>query len=210
MARTLVAAALVAVFPSGLSAQFAPDTPRLISPRGPGGLGVYFVQPDVFPGDDVGVLATWAMPGLPPSLRLRGGVGTGAEDTQAIFGGIDVQTALIRARDGQPLDVDWQAGAGFSVGDHAVVTIPVGVTGGVSWSSGSVWMSPYTTAGVALDLHFGGNFEGDEFEIDPALDVGLDLSLDSARNVVLRAAASLGDRQAFAVGLAVGGGARTR
>lgn len=73
-----------------------------------------------------------------------------------------------------------------------------------------MWMSPYTGAGVALDLHFGGNFEGDEFEVDHALDVGLDLLLDSARNVVVRAAASLGDRQAFVIGVAVGGGGRTR
>ena len=200
--RVLAAAALVALCPVGLRAQFAPDTPRLLSPNGPGGLGIYFVQADVYPGDDVGVLATWAMPGLPPSLRLRGGVGTGVDDTQAVFGGIDVQTALARSREGQPLDLDWQAGTGVSVGDHTVVTVPIGVTGGVSWSSGSVWMSPYTAAGVALDLHFGGNFEGDEFEIDPAL--------DSARNVVVRTAASLGARQAFVIGVAVGGGGRTR
>jgi hypothetical protein len=201
---------LLAFAPIGLEAQFAADTPRLLSPNGPGGLGVYWVQADTYPGDDVAVLATWAMPGLPPALRLRGGVGKGAADEQAIFGGNDVQTFLAQAREGMPLDLDWQAGAGLGVSDHAAVSVPVGLTAGVSWSSGSVWMAPYVAAGITADLRFGGDFEGEEFEIDPALDVGLDLSLDSARNLVIRAAASFGDRQALAVGAAVGGGSRTR
>ncbi len=206
---TLVAM-LLSSAPVGASAQLAPDTPRLVSPHGPGGLGVYYLQADVLPGDDVGVLATWAMPGLPPSLRLRGGVGTGAADKQAVFGGIDVQTPLTRAREGLPLDLHWQAGAGVGVGDFVMVTIPVGITAGVSWSSGSVWMAPYVSAGVAGDLRFGGDFEGEEFEVDPALDIGFDLAFDSGRNLVLRAAAALGDRQGIAVGVAVGGGVRSR
>jgi hypothetical protein len=64
--------------------------------------------------------------------------------------------------------------------------------------------------GIAADLHLGDEFEGEEFEVDPALDIGVDLSLDDARHTVLRAAASLGDRQAISVGIAIGGGARTR
>jgi hypothetical protein len=71
-------------------------------------------------------------------------------------------------------------------------------------------MGPYVSVGLAADLHLGDDFEGDEFQVDPALDVGLDLALDDARHAVVRAAASLGDRQTLAVGLAIGGGARTR
>jgi hypothetical protein len=45
-----------------------------------------------------------------------------------------------------------------------------------------------------------------EFAVQPAAEVGVDLSLDPARRVVLRAGASLGDRKAFAVGAIVRAG----
>ncbi len=210
MRRCILVLTLFCAFPVGASAQLAPDSPRLISPNGPGGLGIHFVQADVIPGDDQAVLATWAPPGLPRSLRLRGGFGTGAGDKNAAFGGIDVQAPLTRGREGMPIDLDWQAGAGVGVGDYVLITVPVGLTAGVVWSSGSVWMAPYISAGLAADLRLGDDFEGDEFEVDPALDIGLDLSLDRGRNLVIRGAASLGDRQTLAIGLVLGGGSRTR
>lgn len=195
--------------PAASVAQLAPDTPRLVSPTGPGGLAVYWSRPDAVPGDDAAVLATWVLPGL-PSVRLRGGLGIGANDDEAVLGGIDVQAPMTRRREGLPFDLDWQGGIGISVGEHTLVTLPVGVAAGTSWSSGTVWLAPYASAGLAADLWIGDDYDGDEFEVDPALDVGLDLSLDSDRDVVLRAAVSLGDRQALAIGLAIGGGGRTR
>ncbi len=194
--------------PGSLAAQLAPDTPRLMSPNGPGGLAVLWVQPDALPGDEKAILATWTPPGS-PGLRFRGGFGIGADDDEAFLAGIDLQTAITR-RGTFPFDLDWQAGAGVGFGSHLLLTVPVGVTAGRSWSSGDVWIAPYVSVGLAADLHFGDDFEGDEFEVDPALDVGFDLALDDARHAVIRAAASLGDRQTLAVGLAIGGGARTR
>jgi hypothetical protein len=208
MRRTLTLAILLAAVPGGLSAQLAPDTPRLMSPNGPGGLAVLWVQPDALPGDKKAIVATWTPPGS-PGLRLRGGIGIGAEDDEAFLAAIDLQTSIAR-RGTFPFDLDWQAGAGVGFGNHLLLTVPVGVTAGTSWSSGSVWMGPYVSVGLAADLHLGDDFEGDEFDVGPALDIGLDLALDDARHAVIRAAASLGDRQTLAVGLAIGGGSRTR
>jgi hypothetical protein len=109
-----------------------------------------------------------------------------------------------------PFDLDWQAGVGVGFGENLLVTVPLGVSAGISWSSGAVWMAPYVSAGLAADLRLGEEFEGEEFEVYPALDIGLDLSLDSGRRFILRAASSLGDRQAVAIGLVIGGGGRTR
>lgn len=39
-------------FPSEAMAQIAPDTPRLVSPHGSGGLGVHWVRAETLPGDD--------------------------------------------------------------------------------------------------------------------------------------------------------------
>jgi len=194
---------LVAV-PSLAAAQLAPDSPRLISPHGSGGLGVHWVRSETLPGDDAAVLATWAMPGLPAGMRLRGGAGKGAGGVNAAFGGIDFQAPLMRGAKPRPFDLDWQSGVGLSIGDYTLVTIPVGLTGGVSWTSGTVWMSPYVTAGIAADLRLGDEAPEREFEVNPSLDVGLDLSFDIERKVVLRAATSLGDRQAVSLGIALG------
>jgi hypothetical protein len=179
-----------------------------MSPNGPGGLGVLWLQPDALPGDERAILATWTPPGS-PGFRLRGGIGIGAEDNEAFMAAVDLQTSIAR-RGTLPFDLDWQGGLGVGFGNHVLFTLPVGVTAGTSWSSGSVWMAPYVSVGLAADLHLGDDFEGDEFGVEPALDVGLDLALDDARHAVVRAAASLGDRQTLAVGLAIGGGGRTR
>lgn len=190
--------------PTGAHAQISPDTPRLVSPHGSGGFGVHWVRAETLPGDDEAVLVTWAFPGLPAGVRLRGGAGTGAGGTTAGFGGVDVQAPVLRGRSDVPFDLDWQSGVGVSVGEYALVSIPVGLTGAVSWTSGSVWLSPYVSAGLAADLRLGDEAPSDEFGVVPALDIGLDLSLDAARRFVLRASVALGDRQALSVGLAVG------
>jgi hypothetical protein len=196
--------------PSPSAAQIAFDTPRLISPRGPGGLGVHWLRAETLPGDADAVLVTWAPSALPDGVRLRGGGGTGAGDDPAGFGGFDVQAPLLRGGEQLPLDLDWYTGLGAGVGNHVLLTLPLGLSAAISWSSGSVWLSPYVSAGLAADLRLG-EFEGaEEFEVLPAADVGLDLALDAARRFVLRAAASIGDRQSTAIGLVVGGGARTR
>lgn len=192
--------------PTVAHAQLAPDTPRLVSPHASGGLGVHWVRAETLPGDDEAVLVTWAFPGLPDGVRLRGGAGTGAGGTTAGFGGVDVQAPMLRGSSDVPFDLDWQSGLGVSVGEYILVTLPLGLSGAVSWTSGSVWLSPYVSAGLAADLRLGDEAPSDEFDVGPALDIGLDLSLDAARRFVLRASAALGDRQALSVGLAVGSG----
>jgi hypothetical protein len=54
-----------------------------------------------------------------------------------------------------------------------------------------------------MDLRLGGDAPEEEFEVQPSVELGVDLALDRARRVVLRVAASLGDRQAVAVGAVI-------
>lgn len=199
-----VASLLLALVPAAAGAQLAADSPRLISPHGSGGLGVHWVSPAALPGDEGALLGTWAMPGLPTGMRLRGGVGRGVAGTNAAFGGIDLQAPLLRGPSLRSFALDWQTGIGVSAGEYALVTVPLGLSGGVSWTSGDVWLAPYLTAGLAADLRFGDGAPDREFEVSSSLDIGLDASFDINRRFVLRAAASLGDRQAVSVGLAFG------
>ena len=211
--RPLLAAGvpvIAAFVPMFAAAQLAPDTPRLVSPHGPAGLGVYWLRGETLPGDGDALLVTWAPAALPAGVRLRGGGGTGADGDVAGFGGIDVQTPLARRSAGMPADLEWYTGIGVARGGYTLATIPLGVSAGTAWSSGSVWMAPYVSAGIAADLRLGDSAPEDEFIVQPALDIGLDLALDRNRSFVLRTAASLGDRQTIAVGIVVGGGRGTR
>ena len=208
MPRTLPGLLLTVglLLPASLGAQLAWETPRMLGPSSPGGLAVHWLQAETLPGDGEGVLVVWQPPGLPDGVFLRGGAGTGAGDETAGFGGVDVRSPIASARPGQPLDLAWIAGAGVGVGEYLLFTVPVGLTAGRNWASGSVWFSPYLGVGLALDYRRALDDEDavpdDEFDVYPTADLGVDLSLDPGRRFVIRAGASLGDRQAIALGAA--------
>lgn len=200
------AMALLAILPALAQAQLAPDAPRLVSPHGSGGVGVHWVRSDAFPGDQGALLVTWALPSLPAGMRLRAGGGQGAGGRSAFAGGIDFQAPLRRRPAPWALELDWQAGLGIAAGDYSLITLPVGLTGGVSWQSGTVWIAPYASAGASADLRFGDRAPDREFIVDPTLELGLDLAFDAERKVVLRAATVWGERQAVSIGAALGVG----
>lgn len=189
------------------SAQITWETPRLLGSDPPRGLGLYYAEFGALPGDDRAVVVTWTG-GLPDGLRLRGGVGEGAGsddeadlDVNAVFGGIDVWHTLTRGPESAPLEVVWTTGFGVGVGDWTLVSVPVGLTTGTTWSSGSVWLNPYLHAGVVMDLRVGEEAPDEEFEVGVATDLGVNVAFDPGRRVVISASAGLGDRQAVAVGL---------
>ena len=197
----------LALFPVATGAQLAPETPRLVSPYSSGGLGVHWLRAHTLPFDDQAVLVTWAMPGLPDGVRLRGGAGRGAHGGNAFLGGLDVQRAAWRGDETFEFRLDWQGGVGASVGDFAVVTVPAGITGGVLLGEGAITFAPYLAAGAVAELRVGERAPPRRFEIGPSLDAGVDVGFDRERHVVLRLAASLGDRQAVTMGFALGVGA---
>lgn len=207
LALTVLALVAQAPAPSAASGQIAWETPRMLGPNTEGGLSAHWLQAETLPGDGEAIMVVWQPPGLPDNVFLRGGAGTGAGDSSAGFGGIDVRTPIASARPGQPLDIAWIAGAGVGVGEYLLITVPVGLSAGRSWASGNVWFSPYVGVGVAMDYRATLDDEDavpdQEFDVYPTADIGVDLALDPARRFILRAAASLGDRQATALGVTI-------
>jgi hypothetical protein len=153
-------------------------------------------------------MITFGLPGTGGTVSLRGGAGQDLDDELSVFGGIDLRAQIAAHTDSQPLDLAWVAGigAGGPTNSERVVTLslPISIAAGRSWSSGSVWLAPYVSLGVAFDLYVGSDAPDEEFDWSPTADIGLDLALDEGRRFVVRVGASVGDRHAVAVGLNVG------
>ena len=210
--RTAVLRAFTATLLAGgvanVDAQVLWDAPRMSGPESPGGLGVYWLRAGALPGDGNALFGTWALPGFDGAVTARGGVGEGAGGETSGFGGVDLRAPIARHSEGQPLDLAWTGGAGVGVGQYVLFSVPRGISAGRSWSSGSVWFAPYLSAGLALEYRTGDDAPEDDFAVQGMAGIGMDLAFDQARRFVVRAAIELADRQAIAVGLAVGGGAR--
>ncbi|MGE0158575.1 MAG: hypothetical protein AB7T31_04130 [Gemmatimonadales bacterium] len=204
----LAAVGLALGFAAPLGAQIAWDTPRLTGPESPGGIGFYWMRAEVLPGDDDAVFGTFSLPGTDGAITLRGGIGTGVAEENAFFGGVDLRAPIAMHTATQPLDVAWSGGAGLGFGEYFLASVPFAISVGRSWASTSVWFAPYLSAGATIDYRFGDSdlVPEEEFEVQATAGLGADLAFDAARRLVVRVATSLGDRQAVAVGLVVGGG----
>ena len=215
-AVVLIVAALLGLpaIPSGmpapcfaqLRAQVPWDSPRMLPPDAPGGIGLYYVRFSSLPGSDHGFAVQWAPPSFPEGLRVRGGAANGARERTAGFGGVDFTGPLVEGSGDMPLNLSWSTGLGVSAGDYVLASLPVGVTAGRAWKSGQIRIGPYVGVHAVMDYRAGGSAPDEEFDVSPSGEVGLDVSFDESRRVVLRAAAALGDRSALVLGFVLGGG----
>lgn len=201
-----LAATLAAVVTDPSAAQIAWDTPRLIGPESPAGIGIYWMRAEVLPGDHNAVFGTFSLPGTDGAVTVRGGIGTGVAEENAAFGGVDLRAPIARHTDAQPLDLEWSGGAGLGVGEYVLLSVPVAVSAGRSWASGSAWFAPYVSLGATIDYRIGDSdfVPDEEFEIQATAGIGVDMAFDPARRFVLRVSTALGERQAIALGLVVG------
>ena len=202
MLRTLVVATLVATLVAAsavpASAQTLWDAPPLVSHVVPAGVSLFVISPA---GGDLGGLVTFRHDAGPVGLGYRFAISdqNGPSGDLAVAGGVDVSGFLSRAVEGSEIDVMWWSGAGIGFGNETVVSIPVGALIGWSGQGGDVILSPYGGGHVTLDIstsdadnvHFGGSF-----------DLGLDIVLSSGW--LIRFGASLGDRDALALGVKIG------
>jgi hypothetical protein len=193
--RTFTATALYALLAVPVSGQVAWDAPALMSPVVPSGFSIFLVEPA---GGDLGALGTLRHTAGPVGLGYRAMIaeesGPGG-DLAAAFG-IDVSGFLGRAVEGSEVDLIWWTGGGLGVGSDWVVSAPLGIIVGWTGEGDGAVISPYGGAHVALDIT--GN-DGDAMDFSGAVDLGLDLVLSSGW--MIRAGASLGDRESIAIGI---------
>lgn len=190
-------AVVLVLLPGPARAQVAWDSPFLSPPRAEPGFGLFLI--DVWRGG-LGVMGTWRSPSW--NFGVRGGIAeeSGRDDDIAIFGGVDFDGSLTRATDDFPLDIDWLLGAGLGIGDAVLISIPAGLTIGHSFPSQGVVFTPYVTPRVVLDAFLNDDRDGDDdVGLDFAVDLGLDLRI--RQNFTVRFGATVGDREAVAIGL---------
>jgi len=192
--RTFTAIALSALLALPVSGQIAWDAPALISPVVPSGFSLFLIEPA---GGDLGVLGQFRHSAGPVGVGYRAALAeeSGPAGDLAVSFGIDVAGFLARAVEGSEVDLVWWAGGGMSVGSDWVISGPAGIIVGWSGEGDGVVVSPYSGAHVVLDI------VEDDLDFDGAIDLGLDLVLRSGW--MIRAGASLGDRESIAIGFRI-------
>lgn len=189
-------------------AQVAWDAPLLAPPQPPAGFGIFLMEAA---DGDLGVMGTWR--GRPGGLGLRFGVAEDAPfDDAAFFGGIDVSGIITRANTDFPLDLGWVAGAGLSGGELGVLlSFPVGLSLGRTFTSPDATFTPYVTPRVVVDAFFrddDGPGDDDDLDLEFAADLGIDPAFQ--RTWSIRFGATLGDRDALAIGISFNPGGSGR
>jgi hypothetical protein len=188
------------VLPARANAQAAWDAPLLLPPRPQPGLGIFLA--DVH-GGGLGVLGTWRSTTWNYGLRFGLAEGSGDEDL-TVFGGVDYMGPINTASSDFPLDIDWVLGAGAGIGDGVRFSIPLGLTFGFSFQGEDARFVPYFTPRVIVDAVSGNDNRDSDMDLDLAVDLGLDLRLLRGGPLAgksIRFGATLGDRDALAVGI---------
>lgn len=195
--RSLVGAlVLAALWPAVLSAQLSWDAPPLVGPDSPDGLGLFLAGPD--PGSHLGGLVTWRDDTASFGIGYRVGIGEDASGHAAGLGGIDVSGVLANGTEDARFKALWWTGLGGGVGRDLTVSWPFGVIVGWTGQNESAVFAPYGGAHVVLDLSTKRRRHAD---LRAAFDLGMDLRV--IPRCVLSFGASVGGRQAFAVGVAL-------
>ncbi len=196
MRRALwIALVLIGLGPGAVAAQLSWDAPPLVGPASPQGLGLFVASPN--PGHNLGGILTYRDDTASLGLGYRVGFGEDASGHAAGLAGIDVSGALANGNEDANMKVLWWTGLGGGIGQNVTVSWPVGMVVGWTGGEGDAILSPYAGGHLALDLS---TKRADHVHVRAAIDVGLDLRVVSG--VVMSFGASVGGRDALAVGLA--------
>ncbi len=201
---TVLALALLA--PGMLLAQLAWESPLMLRPGAPAGYSFVFIDYGLSPYTGLGGAIVWRAEPAPRGIGLRASAAQGMGDKLNFAGGVDMSGPLLRSSNGFPLELIWTSGAGASYGEYVEVGVPIGVAGGRSVSSESVWFNPYTSARAVLEGRLGEAAPEGSVRLGLVIDLGADLAFGRSRNFMVRMAVSLGDRHAAAIGVNLGGG----
>ncbi len=176
-------------------AQVVWDSPMLMAPRPAVGTGLYLIDAH---RAGVGILGT--MRQSPQGVGLRLGIVDGRGDGIGILGGVDVSGLLATVSPDFPFDVSWVAGIGAGFDDWLVISAPLGLSLGRTFTTPDATLTPYITPRLMLDANLGRDPPArNELRLAFALDLGFDVAFQPGW--MIRFGAGLGDRGGLAIGL---------
>ena len=190
--RSLAVALLLALTGPGSVWAQAWDTPSFFSPRSHDDLGLYGFVPE---HGDWALAAIWRQSG-----RLNLGVRAGVGDRLVLLGAEFYGPLQLPE---SPLLLAWQVGFGAGFDDVTLLRIPAGLSAGFDLGTrGGPQLTPYVFPRLALELAAWneGDQERTHTDLAFALDLGADLNLTP--DLILRAGATIADRNAIGVGVA--------
>jgi hypothetical protein len=184
-------------------AQVMWDSPMLLAPNSPGGLGIFLVEPQGpelpaalgIDDDGFGVVGTWRASSA-PGVGFRVGLSKDPFDNLSVLAGLDLSGTLLTPTEEVPVGFIWFTGAGIGVGDEVLATFPVGISAGIDVTTEGILFRPYLAPRLDLNIWSG---PGDEADLSIAVELGLDLAFTS--DWLIRFAGSVGDGEAIAIGL---------
>lgn len=191
MRKTLLWAAVLLGVGAGQASAQAWDAPTFFSPRQHDDIGVYVIFPD---GGDAGVEGIWRQSG-----NLNLGVRLGIIDEAVLLGAEFYNPIRISA----PLQLSWLLGVGATFGDNVTwLRVPFGVSVGGTLNAGNILITPYVHPRIALDVASIDTPAGEDTDTDVNFDVDLGADIDLSPQWVLRFGATVGQSDAFGLGLA--------
>jgi hypothetical protein len=205
----LITTTVLLVTATGASAQQW-DAPLFFSPRPMDDVGLYYINSDRTEGfgNSNGLKLIWRQSGN-LNLGVHAGTGDISSIGESILLGAELYGPLTSLASTTGLAMNWSAGIGAAFGDvdgvdYIDFSIPVGVSLGIRFGAGGAGVTPFVHPRVSFDVIAITPEGGEEFtesEFHFAVDVGAEISL--GQRLLVRGAASLGDRDAFGVGVAL-------
>lgn len=187
--RTASAAAVLLLCAAPAAAQ-SWDTPSFLSPRPADDIGAFAFQPE---GGEWGFGAMWRQSGN-VNLGVRAAI-AGRSGARAVLLGAELigPVRFAGTYPGSPLGVAWTAGVGASMNGVTALSIPLGITAGVTLPLGGAVLVPYVHPRVAFNLTSQtlGDGEQTDTEFTVPVDVGTELQI--GESIVIRAGFTLAD-----------------
>lgn len=183
------------------------DAPTFFSPKPMDDIGLYYFRSSFGSGNVNGLKGIWRQSGN-LNLGVQAGVGDISDAGQTILLGAEFYNPLRSMSASTGLLVSWELGAGATFGKNYIdFSVPLGVSIGVNLGGqkGGTGLVPYVHPRASLDVS---SFDDPvtkknltETRLGLEVDLGADLNLGD--KLIIRAGYSLGDRDAFGVGVAL-------
>lgn len=181
------------------------DAPMFYGPKPMDELGLYYFKSPFGSVDVNGLKAIWRQTGN-INLGVQAGVGDLSDLGDAVMVGAELGNSLTGIGSRNGLAAAWSLGAGATFGHgYADLSVPLGVSIGLTLGSGNTTIVPFVHPRVSLDVSSFDNPATGKEETDTNIGLEADLGVEVGlgQRFLVRGGYSFGDRDAWGIGFAL-------